>query len=154
MLKSLEVLFMKIRMFSLVILSLCLMSTISPISAMEVYDSYIKMGSYTVHQGENVTVKVELFAENAGIFGTDKWVNGATLDFKLLKKDKDGEFHYLVYNRIFTNEYGNAYYTIDTSNLEPGHYGLVADYPAFSPIVPINYGPLRDSTGSATLTVT
>jgi hypothetical protein len=140
---------MKIRIFSLVILSLCLLVTVSPISAMRVYDTHIDIGSYTVHHGEAVTVKVELFAENAGIFGTDQWVNGATLDFKLLKKDKDGEIHYPINDYIFTNEWGNAYYTIDTSNLEPGHYGLLAYFPfARGKCV------FTDSTGSSTLTVT
>jgi hypothetical protein len=50
---------MKIRIFSLVILSLCLMSTISPISAEGIYATYMTMDSYTVHHGENVTVKVD-----------------------------------------------------------------------------------------------
>ena len=105
------------------------MSMISPISAFGWCDTYIEMDSYTAHHGEKVTVKVELFGSNIGIYGTDKWIKGANIDFLVLKKDKNGKISNLVNNVIHTNKWGNAYYTIDTSYLEPGYYGLLAEFP-------------------------
>jgi hypothetical protein len=120
---------MKIRIFGLVILSLCLMSTISPISAGGIYATYMTMDSYTVHHGENVTVKVELYSDGAGILGTDGWIDHAKLDFRVLKKDKDGSIVVIREKTISTNLWANAYYTIDTSDMEPGQYALTANFP-------------------------
>lgn len=115
-------------MFGLLILSLCLLVTVSPSSA-GIYNTYVKMDSYTVHHGENVTVKVELFSDGGGWFGSDGWVDHAKLLIDVLAKDKNDHVITVMRERIYTNLWANAYYTIDTSGMEPGYYELEVYFP-------------------------
>jgi hypothetical protein len=127
------------------------MSTISPISAGGIYATYFTMDSYTVHHGENVTVKVELYSDGGGYLGSDGWIDHAYIDFRVLKKDKDGSIVIIRDATISTNLWANAYYTIDTSDMEPGQYALTANLPwSYSPLGYI----FLPSEGSSSLTVT
>lgn len=142
---------MKIRMLGLLILNLCLISTISPISA-GIYDTYVTMDpSYTVHHGDNVTVKVELFSKEGGFLGSDGWLEHGRLFYSVIAKNKNDAIIWVMRDEFKTNMWGNGYFTINTSGLEPGQYALEVD-------VPRSYSTEGDiflsSEGSAGLLVT
>jgi len=120
---------MKIRIFSLVILSLCLIVTVSPISAEGIYNTYVEMDSYTVHHGENVTVKVEAFSKGGGFLGSDGWLNCKRLHLDVVAKDNNNNLILVIRDRFDLNMWGNGYCTIDTSGLGPGEYAMIVDIP-------------------------
>jgi hypothetical protein len=70
-----------------------------------------------------------LFSDGGGYLGSDGWIDHANLDFRVLKKDKDGSIVVIREKTISTNLWANAYYTIDTSDMEPGQYALTANFP-------------------------
>lgn len=114
--------------YGYLLMLLIVLSSISAVSASdvqpdEVFGTYMKMDSYTVHKGDPLQVKVELFGEGTGYLWSDEWISSATI--KLIVKDG---------NRIYqktkstTDLKGNAYLTVDTSELNPGTYELKSHY--------------------------
>ncbi len=115
-------------------MSIYLMSIGSAFATAPKHDSYIIVNNgYIVHakQGDQVTIKVELYGQYTGFPWGDKWLDSRTTSFNLskLKPDQSQKQRerYMDVEES-TNWKGNAYFTVDTSELKHGTYDICASW--------------------------
>ncbi len=111
--------------YSLLILSLFLIASVSTASAAndnEKLPTYLVLDTpQKVHQGETLEVKSTYYGKRSVIW--DKWISGGRIYGRLKDLNNMGDYDKAFWeNNTTTNFWGNAYFYIDTSNLEPGEY--------------------------------
>lgn len=101
-----------------------LVSSISAVSASDTgIGTYIRMDSpITVHQGDKLEIKVELYGIQTGYpQGSDEWITGD----KIYMSVYGGE-SFKWEGTSETNFFGNAYFKLNTANMTPGNYTIEA----------------------------
>lgn len=113
------------KYYGFIILGLFLLASISGVSAQRlVYNTHIDIGShFTAHQGDFKNIKVEFWGDDDGIFGSDSYLAHANLHYEVSRGNE-----YYRAGDLVTNWLGNAYFNIDTRDLDPGEYDIVIRY--------------------------
>lgn len=101
-----------------------LVSSISAVSASDTgkIGTYLRIDSpTTVHQGDKIDITVECYGIQSGWFDTDEWIRGAAIILSVYDGKGFGWGEAQV-----TNAFGNAGFTLNTKNMEPGMYTIEA----------------------------
>ena len=119
----------------------------------EYHHTHIDMSSsFTAHQGDVKEIKAELYGDDRSSYGLlpDSMLDKKMLYLNVYGPPVDGNNLYIE-NSAKTNWWGNAYFKLDTKNLEPGKYNITV---YFNGTYPVNSGSVYlPSTKKATLTV-